>query len=125
MDISEEVSHVLKTMVQAADDKKAQELVVLDIHGLSVIADYFVICHGNSETQVQAIADEIRDKAFEIGLDPKPMEGFDEARWVLIDLGDVVVHVFHREERDYYHLEKLWADGKRLEVGQVINGVSS
>jgi ribosome-associated protein len=109
---------ILATVVEAAEDKKAQNLVVLNIQGLSVIADYFVICHGNSETQVQAIAKEIRDKAFEIGLDPKPMEGYDKARWILLDLGDVVAHVFHREEREYYNLEKLWADALRIEVGE-------
>jgi ribosome-associated protein len=109
---------ILATVVEAAEDKKAQNTVVLNIQGLSVIADYFVICHGNSETQVQAIAKEIRDKAFEIGLDPKPMEGYDKARWVLLDLGDVVAHVFHREEREYYNLEKLWADALRIEVGE-------
>jgi ribosome-associated protein len=109
---------ILATVVEAAEDKKAQNPVVLNIQGLSVIADYFVICHGNSETQVQAIAKEIRDKAFEIGLDPKPMEGYDKARWILLDLGDVVAHVFHREEREYYNLEKLWADALRIEVGE-------
>jgi ribosome-associated protein len=113
-----DTKEILATVVEAAEDKKAQNPVVLDINGLSVVADYFVICHGNSETQVQAIAQEIRKKGFEIGLDPKPMEGYDEARWVLIDLGDIVAHVFHREEREYYNLEKLWADALRIEVGE-------
>ncbi len=108
----------MSSVLEAAEDKKAQDAVILDIAGLSVVADYFMICHGNSETQVQAIAKEIRDKAFDIGLDPKPMEGFDEARWVLIDLGDVVAHVFHREEREYYNIEKLWADAAYVELDQ-------
>jgi len=112
-----ELKETLKIVVNSIEDKKGQNPVILDIQGLSVVADYFVICHGNSETQVQAIAREVREKAWEIGLEPKPMEGFDEARWVLIDLGDIVVHVFHREEREYYNLEKLWADGLRIEVG--------
>lgn len=110
------VNEILTTVVHAAEDKKAQDLVVLNIQGLSVVADYFVICHGNSETQVQAIAKEIREKAFETGLEPKAMEGFDEARWVLLDLGDIVAHVFHREEREYYHLERLWADAEQIKV---------
>lgn len=113
-----DIKEILAKVVEAAEDKKAQNPVVLDINGLSVVADYFVICHGNSETQVQAIAQEIRKKGFEIRLDPKPMEGYDEARWVLVDLGDIVVHVFHREEREYYNLEKLWADALRVEVGE-------
>jgi ribosome-associated protein len=113
-----DVKEILKTVATAVEDKKGYNPVILDIQGLSVVADYFLICHGNSETQVQAIAKEVRDKGWELGLEPKPTEGFDEARWVLIDLGDIIVHVFHREERDYYNLEKLWADGLRIEVGE-------
>lgn len=113
-----EVKALLETVIHAAEDKKAYDLVILEIKGLSVLADYFVICHGNSEVQVQAIAKEIREKTQEAGLDVKPMEGFDEARWVLIDIGDVVVHVFHKEERDYYNLEKLWADARQIEAHQ-------
>ncbi|QZT33415.1 ribosome silencing factor [Caldalkalibacillus thermarum TA2.A1] len=105
---------LLKAVVDSAEDKKAQDIVVLDIRGLSVVADYFVICHGNSETQVQAIAEAVREKAEEMGLNLKPLEGFEQARWVLIDLGDVIVHVFHREEREFYNLEKIWADAPRL-----------
>lgn len=112
-----DIKEILTMVVTAAEDKKAQNPVALDIQGLSVIADYFVICHGNSETQVQSIAREIREKAFENGLQPKPTEGFDEARWILIDLGDVVAHIFHKDEREYYNLERLWADALRVEVG--------
>ncbi|GAA0353989.1 ribosome silencing factor [Bacillus horti] len=113
------VNEVLSMVIHATEEKKGHDPVILNIQGLSVVADYFVICHGNSETQVQSIAKEIREKAFELGLDPKPMEGFDEARWVLLDLGDVVAHIFHREEREYYHLEKLWTDAERIEVENV------
>lgn len=111
-----EMEEILKFVVETAESKKAQNTLVLDIRGLSVVADYFVICHGNSEIQVQAIAKEIQDQAFKKGLNPKPMEGYDEARWVLIDLGDIIVHVFHKEEREYYHLEKLWADADQLVI---------
>ncbi|WAA11524.1 ribosome silencing factor [Fervidibacillus halotolerans] len=100
----------LMTAVKAADDKKAENIIVLNMVGISLIADYFVICHGNSDKQVQAIADEIRDRLDEAGYEVKRMEGYDEARWILVDIGDVVVHVFHRDERNYYNLEKLWGD---------------
>ena len=90
---------LLMTAVKAADDKRAEDIMVLNMKGISLIADYFVICHGNSDKQVQAIAREIREKAEEQGYNLKRIEGFDEARWVLIDIGDVVVHVFHKEER--------------------------
>jgi ribosome-associated protein len=101
---------LLMTAVKAADDKRAEDIMVLNMKGISLIADYFIICHGNSDKQVQAIAREIREKAAEQGIELKRMEGFDEARWVLIDLDDVVVHVFHKEERSYYNLERLWGD---------------
>ncbi|MGF9712762.1 MULTISPECIES: ribosome silencing factor [Paenibacillus] len=101
--------------VEAAEDKKAINIVTLNLSGISLIADYFVICHGNSETQVQAIAAEIRKKAEEKGVRIRGLEGMDTARWVLIDLGDVVVHVFHRDDREYYNIERLWSDAKVVE----------
>jgi ribosome-associated protein len=101
---------LLQTAVKAADDKRAEDILVLNMKGISLVADYFMICHGNSDKQVQAIAREIKDKAAENGYEVKRMEGFDEARWILIDLGDVVAHVFHRDERSYYNLERLWGD---------------
>jgi ribosome-associated protein len=106
----------LSLAVAAAEDKKAINVVALSLKGISPIADYFVICHGNSETQVQAIASEVKKKAEENGVRVRGMEGFDAARWVLIDLGDVIVHVFHRDDREYYHLERLWADAKAVEL---------
>ncbi|MGM0900151.1 ribosome silencing factor [Mesobacillus maritimus] len=101
---------LLQTAVKAADDKRAEDILVLNMKGISLVADFFMICHGNSDKQVQAIAREIKDKAEEAGYDIKRMEGFDEARWILIDLGDIIAHVFHRDERGYYNLERLWGD---------------
>ncbi|MBO8172926.1 MAG: ribosome silencing factor [Bacillaceae bacterium] len=110
------VEEIVRLATEAAEEKKAQDVVVLDIRGLSVIADYFVICHGNSETQVQSIATEIKKKMQDNGLDVD-LEGYNQARWVLIDIGDVVVHVFHRDERDFYNLERLWGDAQVVEMG--------
>ncbi|MBS4173606.1 ribosome silencing factor [Bacillus sp. FJAT-49736] len=107
---------LLSVTAKAADDKRAEDIVVLDMNGISLIADYFLICHGNSDKQVQAIAREIKEKAEELGQDVKKMEGFDEGKWVLIDLGDVVAHVFHRDERSYYNLERLWGDAPTVNV---------
>lgn len=101
---------LLVTAVKAADDKRAEEIVVLNMKGISLISDYFLICHGNSDKQVQAIARELKNKAEENGVTVKRMEGFDEAKWILVDLGDVIAHVFHRDERGYYKLERLWGD---------------
>ncbi|MBD7935779.1 MULTISPECIES: ribosome silencing factor [Cytobacillus] len=103
---------LLTTVVKAVDSKRAEDIVALNMKGISLIADYFVICHGNSDKQVQAIAKEVKDKAEENGYEVKRMEGFEEARWVLVDLGDIVAHVFHRDERSYYNLERLWGDAK-------------
>ncbi len=91
-------------------------MVVLNMQGVSLLADYFLICHGNSDRQVQSIAREIKDKAIEAGFAVKRLEGFDSARWILVDLGDVVAHVFHKDERSYYNLERLWGDAPELEM---------
>jgi len=107
---------LLQLTVDAAEDKKAQNIVALDLKSISPVADFYVICHGNSDTQVQSIATEIRKKAEESGVRVRGVEGFDTARWVLLDLGDVVVHVFHREEREYYNIERLWSDAKTVEL---------
>ncbi|WP_312476655.1 ribosome silencing factor [Neobacillus sp.] len=112
---------LLKIAVKAADDKRAEDILALNMQGISLIADYFIICHGNSDKQVQAIAREMKEKALENGYDVKRIEGFDEARWILIDLGDVVAHVFHREERSYYNLERLWGDAPLEDVLSEIN----
>lgn len=109
---------LLATAYQAVDDKKGEDIVVLNMEGVSLIADQFIICHANSERQVQAIAREVADKASENGYMVKRIEGMDLARWVLVDLGDVVVHVFHRDERGYYNLERLWGDAPLLDMAE-------
>ncbi|WP_276356323.1 ribosome silencing factor [Cohnella caldifontis] len=106
---------LLKAVMDGAEDKKAHEPVALNLQGISLVADYFLICHGNSDTQVLAIAGEIRKRAEELGFRVRT-EGADTARWVLIDMGDVVAHVFHKDEREYYHLERLWSDAKVVEL---------
>jgi ribosome-associated protein len=116
-----ENQQLLKIAVKAADDKRAEDILALDMKGISLIADYFIICHGNSDKQVQAIAREMKEKAQENGYDVKRMEGFDDARWVLIDLGDVVAHVFHRDERSYYNLERLWGDAPIVDIHSELN----
>ncbi len=112
---------LLSVAVKAADDKKAEDIVILNMQGLSTVADYFVICHGNSDKQVQAIASEIKEQVNKRGIDVTRLEGFDDARWILIDLGDVIVHVFHHEERSYYNLERLWGDAPYEDVESVLS----
>lgn len=112
--------NLLNLAVKAADDKRAEDIVVLNMQGISLISDYFIICHGNSDKQVQAIAREMKEKATEQGVTVKRMEGFDEARWILLDLGDVVAHIFHRDERSYYNLERLWGDAPLVDMESVL-----
>lgn len=107
---------LLEVAYKAVDDKKGEDIVVLNMEGISLIADQFIICHANSERQVQAIAREVVDQAEETGYAVKRLEGFESGRWILVDLGDVVVHIFHRDERGYYNLEKLWGDAPQLDV---------
>lgn len=107
---------LLEVTFKAADDKRAEDIVVLNMEGVSLVADYFVICHANSERQVQAIAREIADKAAEEQYDVKRIEGMEAGRWVLVDLGDVIAHIFHKDERSFYNLEKLWGDAPEIEV---------
>lgn len=106
---------LLNEVLTAIEDKKGMNVMALNLQGISLLADYFVICHGNSTPQVQAIAMEVRKKAGELGVNVKGLEGYDTAKWVLVDLGDVVVHVFHRDDREYYNIERLWSDAKVVE----------
>ncbi len=96
----------------AASDKKARDIVILDMDGVSLVADHFVICSANSTTQAQAIADNIEERLEKEGLTLLRKEGYREARWILMDYGACVVHVFVEEDRRYYSLERLWGDAK-------------
>lgn len=111
-------STLLQLAYKAVDDKHAEDIVVLNMQGISLLADYFIICHGNSDRQVQAIARELQEVAEKEGYEIRRVEGFDAARWILVDLGDVVVHVFHKDERSYYNLERLWGDAPQLDVAE-------
>jgi ribosome-associated protein len=98
----------------AADSKKASDILILDLRGLTYITDYFVICSGGNVTQVGAIAEGIDQSLAKAGIHPSHVEGETEASWVLMDYGDVVVHIFDEQTRAYYCLEKLWGDAPRI-----------
>jgi len=104
----------LQIAAEACDDKRAKDVVALEMGDLSMVADYFLICHGNNERQVQAIARGIKETMDEKDIDIDRIEGYEQGRWVLVDVGDVVCHVFHQEERNYYNLERLWGDADRI-----------
>lgn len=95
-----------------AEDKKAQNIMILDLQGISVVTDYFLLASGNSLTQVKAVAEEIEAKLEEKGLRPINQRKIKESGWLLLDYGDVVIHIMRNEERNFYQLEKLWGDGE-------------
>ena len=96
---------LLNIAVEAAENKKAEDIISLNMNEISDMTDYFVVCHGNNERQVQSIAKSVKEVAHKHDIEVKRMEGYQEARWILIDLANVVVHVFHKDERSYYNLE--------------------
>jgi ribosome-associated protein len=110
---------------RAAIDKKAENLKILDLTELSGFTDYFVICSGMSDRQVQAIADAVDQGMASAGIDSISVEGYQDGRWVLMDFGDVIVHVFLDALRDYYDLENLWADAPRLKIPSEFYGTGA
>ena len=108
---------------EAASDKKATDIVVLDVAELLVVTDYFIICTGSNPLQVRAIANEVEDQLrVRGGIKVVGREGEAEGKWVLLDFIDFVVHVFQQDERDFYRLEKLWSDAPRLPLPESVTG---
>lgn len=106
----------LEIIVKALDSKKAEDIKVIKVGDLTVIADYFVIADGTSSTQTKALADEAEYKMQENGIVPNRVQGNNGSNWVIIDYGDIVVHVFSKEQRDFYNLERLWRDGEDIDI---------
>lgn len=111
---------ILKIGIKAIDGKRGENIKVLKIGDLTILANYFVIANGNSNTQVKAIADEVEFKLSEAGLEPHRTEGFQGANWIVLDYVDVVFHIFHRETRDFYDLERLWQDGTEISAEEFL-----
>lgn len=99
-------------------ESKAKDILIIDLRDLSSVTDYFVICTGDSDIQVQSIARHIKEKLSEAGLRLLRMEGYLHAQWVLLDFGDIVIHVFHHEARTFYSLERLWGDAPQVDFNQ-------
>jgi len=95
-------------------DARALDPVLLDMRPLTLITDYFLICHGTSNVHIRGLADAVRDALKGESISPFGVEGYDDARWILLDYGDLIVHVFAEEEREFYTLERLWSDAARL-----------
>jgi ribosome-associated protein len=109
-----EISKIAEKAYGILEDKKARDIEIIDISEISILADYFIICSGTSTTHIKTIADELEFEMGEAGYNMIHKEGYESARWILLDFGELVIHIFHEEDRSFYNLERLWADGKFL-----------
>ncbi len=110
---------ITKLAYEALDEKKAEDITVLEIGDISIIADYFIIANGTNSSQVQALVDNVQEVLDKNGYHPKRIEGVRSTNWILMDYGDVVVHIFSKEDRLFYDLERIWRDGKNVSKEQL------
>ena len=108
-----------KLAIQALEDKKAEDIRVIDISEVSVLADYFIIAGGSNSNQIQALSDNVEEKLGRAGCPVRQIEGYDTANWILLDFGDVIVHIFDKENRLLYDLERIWRDGKQIDPSDI------
>jgi len=107
--------------IEALEDKKAEDIRVIDISEISVIADYFIIAGGGNQNQIQALSDNVEEKLGKAGAPVRQIEGYNTANWILLDFGDVIVHIFDKENRLLYDLERIWRDGKQIDLKSLQN----
>lgn len=105
-----------KIAFRALEDKKAEDIRIIDISGVSVLADYFIIANGTNENQVRALVDNVQEELDKAGYEVKQVEGYRSGSWILLDYGDIIVHVFSKEDRLFYDLERIWRDGKEVDA---------
>lgn len=110
-----------KDIVKVLDNKKAEDIQVIKVNDLTIIADYFVITSTTSSTHVKALVDEVEFQLKEKGVEPRKLEGYQYANWIIMDYGDVIVHVFHEETRKFYTLERLWSDGETIDMKELLD----
>lgn len=111
-----ESKEIVKLAIEAMEEKKAEEIKLIDIADISSIGDYFLITNGSNINQVQTITDAVEEKLGRAGVQLKSMEGKKQGGWILLDYGDVIIHIFDRENRLFYDLERIWKDGKEIPV---------
>lgn len=102
--------------IQALEDKKGNDIRVIDIQDVSIIADYFIIASGNNRNQVQTMADNAEEVLGRAGFEPRQLEGYGTASWILMDYNDIIIHIFSEEDRLFYDLERIWRDGKSVDI---------
>ncbi len=108
-----------KTACQALSDKKAEDIQIIDISGISVLADYFVIANGTNQNQIEAMRDAVEEALYKAGVQVKQIEGNRSSSWLLMDYGEIIVHVFSKEDRLFYDLERIWGDGKFISLADL------
>ena len=108
-----------KIAIEGLEDKKAEDIKVIDISEVSVMADYFIIASGSNRNQVQALADNVEEMLHDVKIRPRQIEGYQSANWILMDFNDIIVHIFNDEDRLFYNLEKIWLDGKLIDAASL------
>ncbi len=108
-----------KLAIEALENKKAEDIRIIDISGVSVLGDYFIIASGSNRNQLQTMCDEVEQILGKNGYPVKQIEGYDTANWILLDFGDIIVHVFDKENRLFYNLERIWRDGKDIQAEEL------
>lgn len=114
--IESKIKEMALLAVQALEDKKAEDVCVIDISEVSIVADYFIIAGGNNKSQIQALSDSVEEKLGKAGYPMRQIEGYQTANWILLDFGDIIIHIFDRENRLFYDLERIWQDGKKVDL---------
>lgn len=109
-------------IIKILDNKKAKGIVLLDLKDITIISDYFIVCEGTSTTHIKTLCDEVEDNLKKDGITPFALEGYQSASWILADYGNIVVHYFSHEAREFYGLEALWSDAKRVDITKIIEG---
>ncbi len=110
---------IAKLAYAALADKKGEDIRIIDISKISVLADYFIIASGSNKNQVQAMADNVQDELLKSGIEVKQIEGYQSGNWILMDYGDIIIHVFSSEDRLFYDLERIWRDGASISVEEL------
>lgn len=110
----------LSAAVKTLDIKKAEDIKVIGISDLTIIADYFIIANGTSSTHARSLADEVEFRLKEQGLEPRQIQGNNGSNWIILDYSDVVIHIFNKEMREFYNLERLWQDGSEVDISKYL-----
>ena len=111
---------MVREIVKALDSKKAVDITAIEIRDLTTLGDYFVVASGNSTSHVKALAEEVDERLSAMGVEPRRVEGYQTCLWILMDYYDIIVHIFNKETREFYGLERLWADAPKMDISGLL-----